>query len=109
MAPTTSLIGLDAAARAEVGAAVPGLVVIAVDTDGIRVERAFGSADLVRHDAMTTHSVCNWFSMTKLVTATAVVQLADDGRLDLDAPVVDSYRPWRCCDRPSGWQRSAPA
>jgi len=31
--------------------------------------------------------------MTKLVTATAVAQLADDGRLDLDAPVIDSYEP----------------
>ena len=93
MAATTGVIGLDAAARAEVGDSVPGLVVIAVDTDGIRIERAFGSADLVRHDEMTSRSVCNWFSMTKLVTATAVVQLAEDGRLDLDAPVIDSYPP----------------
>ena len=93
MAATTGVIGLDAAARGEVGDSVPGLAVIAVDTDGIRIERAFGSADLVRHDEMTSRSVCNWFSMTKLVTATAVVQLADDGRLDLDAPVIDSYPP----------------
>ena len=93
MAATTGVIGLDAAARAEVGDSVPGLAVIAVDTDGIRIERAFGSADLVRHDEMTSRSVCNWFSMTKLVTATAVVQLAEDGRLDLDAPVIDSYPP----------------
>ena len=93
MAATTGVIGLDAAARAEVGDSVPGLAVIAVDTDGIRIERAFGCADLVRHDEMTSRSFCNWFSMTKLVTATAVVQLAEDGRLDLDAPVIDSYPP----------------
>jgi CubicO group peptidase (beta-lactamase class C family) len=93
MAPTTGVIGLDSAARAEVGDSVPGVVVIAVDTDGVRIERAFGSADLVRDDDMTSRSVCKWFSMTKLVTATTVVQLADDGRLDLDAPVIDSYPP----------------
>jgi CubicO group peptidase (beta-lactamase class C family) len=29
-----------------------------------------------------------WFSMTKLVTATAVLQLADRGQLDLDGPVA---------------------
>jgi len=93
MAPGTGVDGLDSVARAEIGHSVPGLVVIAVDTDGIRIERAFGSADLAGHDEMTSRSVCNWFSMTKLVTATAVVQLADDGRLDLDAPVIDSYAP----------------
>jgi CubicO group peptidase (beta-lactamase class C family) len=30
-----------------------------------------------------------WFSMTKLVTATAVLQLVDRGQLDLDSPVRD--------------------
>ena len=93
MGPTTRVIGLDAAARAQVARSVPGLAVIAVDADGVRLERAFGSADLGRDDDMTSKSVCNWFSMTKLVTATAVVQLADVGRLDLDAPVIDSYAP----------------
>jgi CubicO group peptidase (beta-lactamase class C family) len=43
---------------------------------------------------MTPDTSCNWFSMTKLVTATAVVQLADRGRLDLDAPVADVYTPF---------------
>src|SRR2546423_3505683 len=93
MGPTTRLIGLDAAARGEVDRAVPGLAVIAVDAGGVRIERAVGLADLGRHDPMTPASICNWFSMTKLVTATAVAQLADRGRLDLDAPVIDSYDP----------------
>ena len=91
MAPTTRELGLDATARAQVGRAVPGLAVIAADADGIRVEQGFGLADLGRRDDMTPQSVCNWFSMTKLVTATAVVQLADQGRLDLDAPIIGSY------------------
>jgi CubicO group peptidase (beta-lactamase class C family) len=30
-----------------------------------------------------------WFSMSKLVTATAALRLADEGRLDLDAPASD--------------------
>ena len=93
MGSRTPAIGLNAAACAQVGDVVPGLAVIAVDADGVRLERAFGSADLGRCEDMTSESVCNWFSMTKLVTATAVAQLADDGRLDLDAPVIDSYEP----------------
>jgi CubicO group peptidase (beta-lactamase class C family) len=43
---------------------------------------------------MTPDTLCNWFSMTKLVTATAVVQLAERGELDLDAPAVRYYEPF---------------
>jgi len=35
---------------------------------------------------MTSETICNWFSMRKLVTATAVCELADRRRLDLDGP-----------------------
>jgi CubicO group peptidase (beta-lactamase class C family) len=93
MAPKTHVVGPDAAARAEIGRNVPGVAAIAVDADGVRVERALGFADLGRRDDMTSETICNWFSMTKLVMATAVVQLADEGHLDLDAPVLDTYEP----------------
>lgn len=43
---------------------------------------------------MTVNTSCNWFSMTKPVTATALVQLADRGLVDLDAPIVEYYEPW---------------
>lgn len=72
---------------------MPGLTVIVADADGIRLDESFGLADVGRGDEMSLTTSCNWFSMTKLVTATAVVQLADEGRLDLDAPVIDSYAP----------------
>ena len=35
----------------------------------------------------------HWWSMTKIVTAIAVLQLSERGQLDLDAPVAD-YLPW---------------
>lgn len=89
----TLQIGLDATARAEVDRAVPGVVVVAADADGVRVEQGFGLADLSTREDMTSTAACNWFSMTKLVTASAVVQLADRARLDLDAPIIDSYEP----------------
>lgn len=38
--------------------------------------------------AMSPESLIPWFSATKLVTATAVLQLCDRGRLDLDQPVA---------------------
>lgn len=39
-------------------------------------------------DAMTSDTACNWFSMTKIATASTAVLLADRGELDLDAPVA---------------------
>jgi CubicO group peptidase (beta-lactamase class C family) len=93
MAPQQRVVGLDEAARDQLRGAVPGVAVVVVGTEGVRLERAFGAADLDRREDMTSKTFCNWFSMTKLVTATAVAQLADEGRLDLDAPVVDSYEP----------------
>lgn len=84
---------LDAAADAQIGRRVPGLTVLVTDVETTRIARAFGVADLATREPMTPETICNWFSMTKLVTATAVVQLADRGLLDLDAPVVEQYEP----------------
>jgi CubicO group peptidase (beta-lactamase class C family) len=85
--------GLDGVAGAQVGRMVPGLSVVVADTDDVRLARAFGAADIGSATPMTPDSICNWFSMTKLVTATAAVQLADRGRLDLDTPVCALYEP----------------
>ena len=78
----------------EVGRSVPGLAVLAADAERVLVDRSSGVADLASGVAMTPDAACNWFSLTKLVTATAAVQLSDRGRLDLDAPVVEVYEPF---------------
>ena len=36
---------------------------------------------------MSPEGACNWFSMTKIATATAAMMLVDRGQLDLEAPV----------------------
>lgn len=74
---------------------VPGLAIAAVDADGMLWSEGFGHANLNTGLGMTPGTVCNWFSMTKLVTATAVMQLAEEGLLDLDAPVASYYEPFR--------------
>ena len=38
---------------------------------------------------MSPDGACNWFSMTKIATATTAMILVDRGALDLDAPVAD--------------------
>jgi len=48
-----------------------------------------GLADVRARRPVTAHTTFLWFSMTKIVTATAVMMLADRGALDLDAPVIE--------------------
>jgi len=64
---------------------VPGVVAMATDRrgnfyEGAAGQRAMGGA------AMTTDSVFAIFSTTKAITGMAVLQAAEEGKLDLDAP-----------------------
>jgi methyl acetate hydrolase len=72
---------------------VPGVVAMATDRRGNIYEGAAGQRALGGDGAaMTTDSVFAIFSTTKAITGTAVLQLVEEGRLDLDAPAKD-YAP----------------
>jgi len=73
--------------REAVGASVPGIAVAVVDPDGVREAVAVGMADLRGSRPASPDMVCPWFSMTKIVTATAAMRLMERGVLDLDAPL----------------------
>jgi CubicO group peptidase (beta-lactamase class C family) len=47
-----------------------------------------GLADLRERRPASPATACCWFSMTKIVTATAAMQLAEGGRLGLDDPIT---------------------
>ncbi len=66
---------------------VPGISVAIVDADGAITTTAAGSADLALGKAAGPETAYLWFSMTKIVTATAVMQLSERGALELDDPV----------------------
>jgi CubicO group peptidase (beta-lactamase class C family) len=83
---------LSAKLRAAAGDRVPGVAIAIVAPDGIRDAAAVGYADLGSHVAASPRMVCPWFSMTKLVTATAALRLVERGDLDLDEPVVRLVR-----------------
>lgn len=68
---------------------IPGLALAVVDRDRIRHVAAFGVADLASDAPVTPTTAFMWFSMSKIVTATATMRLVDDGLLDLDAPITD--------------------
>jgi len=68
---------------------LPGLTVAVTDADRLRYAEGFGHADLATRRPATADTRYLWFSMSKIATATAAMRLADEGRMDLDAPVGD--------------------
>jgi CubicO group peptidase (beta-lactamase class C family) len=71
----------------------PGLSVIVVKDDEIVYNNAFGYADAPRNIKATSSTVYHWWSMTKIPTAIAVMQLQEKGKLNIDDEVT-KYLPW---------------
>jgi CubicO group peptidase (beta-lactamase class C family) len=65
---------------------VPGLSAVVVRGSEVVWAGASGYADLARRVPAAPETVYLWFSMTKIATATAVVQLAQRGLLGLTSP-----------------------
>jgi methyl acetate hydrolase len=66
---------------------IPGVVAIAANSKEVIYQGAFGKRDLSRDDAMTPDSVFWIASMTKAMTAAAAMQLVEQSKLSLDAPI----------------------
>ena len=71
---------------------VPGVVAMVTDRHRNIYEGAAGKRRLDQPADMTTDSVFAIFSTTKAITGTAVLQLVEEGKLDLDAP-AKTYAP----------------
>ena len=65
---------------------VPGVVAMVTDRHRNIYEGAAGQRRLDQPAEMTTDSIFAIFSTTKAITGTAVLQLVEEGNLDLDAP-----------------------
>jgi CubicO group peptidase (beta-lactamase class C family) len=79
---------VDHALRAAADAGeIPGVVAMAASGAEVIYQGAFGKRDLGRPDAMTLDSVFWIASMTKAITTTAGMQLVEQGKLSLDAPI----------------------
>ena len=78
---------------------IPGMVVVLVRDSTILLARGYGYADLERRIPFSPDStVIRIASVSKLITATAVLQLAERGTVDLhrdvDATLVASTESW---------------
>src|ERR1700731_4155295 len=66
---------------------IPGVVAIAANSKETIYQGAYGKRDLSKPDAMTPDSVFWIASMTKAITTAGAMQLVEQGKLSLDAPI----------------------
>ncbi|MCC6545063.1 MAG: beta-lactamase family protein, partial [Nitrospirae bacterium] len=71
----------------------PGLSAAVVKNGRLVYNRAFGYADGPRGIKAVPETVYHWWSMTKIPTVVAILQLMEQGKLGLDDPVT-RHLPW---------------
>jgi len=71
----------------------PGLSIVVVKDGQVAYNQAFGRADGPRNVAAAPNTVYHWWSMTKIPTAIAILQLEEQAQLTIDDEVV-KYLPW---------------
>jgi len=91
---------IDALVQKEMSARrIPGLALAILQDGKVKRMQAYGWANLETETAMRTSSVFELASLTKPITATAVMLLARDGKLKLDDPIARYLD-----DAPAAWQ-----
>lgn len=73
--------------------AAPGFSVVIVEKGEVVFKKAYGQEVIDQHTPMRPESVLPIGSLTKSMTALALMQLVEAGKLNLDKPVVE-YLPW---------------
>lgn len=67
----------------------PALSVAVVKDNEIVYAKGFGDADARQQKTASADTVYHWWSVTKIYTAVSILQLYENDKLDLDAPVTD--------------------
>jgi CubicO group peptidase (beta-lactamase class C family) len=70
---------------------IPGVSIAALHHDRLICAQGFGFAELRNELKATPESSYLWFSLSKVVTATAVLRLADEDQLELEAPITKYF------------------
>jgi CubicO group peptidase (beta-lactamase class C family) len=76
----------------------PSVSIAVVDHGRILWARAYGQADVASGRLATTRTLYQAASISKAVTASASMQMVQEGKLGLDHPVNDQLRSWRIVD-----------
>jgi len=73
--------------KAAVNREVPGVAAVAANDGGVIYKAFYGLRDLSKEAKITPNTVFWFASMTKGIAATAVMQLVEQGKLELDSPI----------------------
>ncbi|HEY7377729.1 MAG TPA: serine hydrolase domain-containing protein [Steroidobacteraceae bacterium] len=71
----------------------PGMTLVLADRDGVQRVTAYGLGDLDRQRELKTDELFHIGSISKSFIALSLLQLREEGKLDLDRPIVE-YLPW---------------
>lgn len=119
-APATSAATLDSRIAALMKQAnVPGLAIAVIDGKDITYVKAFGYRNVAKRQPLETDSIMYGASLTKAAFAYTVLQLADEGRIDLDRSIADYLpkplpdydegdRSWGTLKGQEAWRRLTP-
>lgn len=72
---------------------VPGFSVVVVDNNKIIYSKGFGKEKIANQKPFTPNTVSSIGSLTKSITALAIMQLAEEGKMELDKPIYHNL-PW---------------
>ena len=81
---------------------ITGAVTLVVTKDQMLDRESIGLADVASGRAMTSDALFNIMSMTKPITATAILMLQDDGKLRVTDPVAKFIPAFAALKTPSG-------
>ncbi|NVJ70848.1 MAG: beta-lactamase family protein [Alphaproteobacteria bacterium] len=85
---------------------LPGLSVAVVDDYELVYEQAFGVKEYGKPEAVDRHTAFSAASISKAVTGLLAVMLAEEGALDLDAPVSQYLKRWQLPE--NGFTKNTP-
>src|SRR5882672_1068525 len=71
----------------------PGMTLVLVDREGVQRVTTYGLSDLDRQRELKTDELFHIGSISKSFIALCLLQLHDEGKLDLNRPIVE-YLPW---------------
>jgi CubicO group peptidase (beta-lactamase class C family) len=72
---------------------IPGLAIAIVENNQIVIAKAFGVANLETKQPLTIKSIFHMASVSKPFSATAIMQLVEQGKIKLDDPLI-KYLPY---------------
>lgn len=73
---------------------IPGAIVAVIKNGKVVFTNAYGYANVETGRRMSTSDICRVESISKSVTAWGVMKLVEQGKIDLDTPVVEYLKTW---------------